>query len=284
MSSVFSAATLPERGSAPGRWFGAVVSLELRRLLSYRADFWMHFLGGTLAQMALAYFLWRAVFRARAVESLNGFHLDSLLLYYLLVAFTERLVRGTEGSYVSRDIYDGSLNRYLLYPIPFFGYRFALFAGGLVFSLAQACVGVSLFLLFVGPPVELQLSVRSVAASLAVIFAAGGMHFCLTLGLELLAFWVDHVWSLLALLRFVVYLLGGGMIPLEFFPEAVRAILFWTPFPHIFSTPIGIWSGRLPPADALGALGVVCIWGLAFWAVALLLWRKGRRVYTGVGI
>ena len=266
------------------RWFGAVTTLELRRLISYRADFWMLFFGGTVAQMGLAYFLWKAVFDVRGRATLNGFDLHSLVFYYLLVALTDRLVRGSDTSFASRDIYDGSLTRYLLYPISFVGYRYAILLGGLVLSLVQALFGVGLFAGVLGIPDRIALSLAGVAGGLFVVLAAGTMHFFLTLALEFLAFWVDNVWSLLALLRFVVYLLGGGMVPLEFFPGWARGLLFWTPFPHIFSTPIALWSGRLAPIEAVAAVGVLAVWGALFCVVAMLLWRSGQKRYTGVGI
>lgn len=266
------------------RWFRTVMTLELRRLTSYRADFWTLFIGGTIAQMVIAFFLWKAVFAARGVLSLNGFDLDTLIFYYLLVALTDKLVRGVESSFVSHDIYDGSLNRYLMYPISFFGYRYAILLGGLIFSSAQAAIGVGLFFLVIGVPAGLNPSVAGVACAFALVVASGGVYFFLTLVIELFAFWADNVWSLLALLRFVVHLLGGGMVPLEFFPLWTRKLLFWTPFPHMLSTPIALFSGRVPASAAAPAVGIMIVWGLVFWGAALLVWRRGQKEYTGVGI
>ena len=45
-----------------------VYSLELRKRMTYRTEFWFRFLGVLFANLLAAYFLWGAVFTARPVS------------------------------------------------------------------------------------------------------------------------------------------------------------------------------------------------------------------------
>lgn len=266
------------------RWVWQTISLEVRRMLSYRVDFWIHFIGGAAAQMALAFFLWSAVFEVRGVSALRGYDLKGILLYYLMVPLVDRLVRGSEMSYVSRDIYDGGLTRYLLYPVGFFGYRYAIFAAGILLFSFQAALALPAFVFLAGVPEGVVFSVGGFLAAAVLVLAAGAMHFFLATTIELAAFWADNVWSLLVLLRFGIYLLGGGMIPLEFFPDLLQDALVYSPFPYLFSVPIRLCLGSLPVSGLWPALGIVLGWAALFAALTAMVWRRGLLRYTGVGI
>ena len=105
-------------------WHTHVFSLELRKAFSYRSDFWANFVGVVLTELGVAYFLWRAIFAVRQVDSIGGYTFRGMVLYYLLVPLFTRLMRGNEQGYMSNDIYDGSLSRYLVYPVSFLGSKY----------------------------------------------------------------------------------------------------------------------------------------------------------------
>ena len=46
------------------------------------------------------------------------------MLYYLLVPLIARMIRGEESRFLSDDIYEGGLTRYLVYPLSFLQYKY----------------------------------------------------------------------------------------------------------------------------------------------------------------
>ena len=48
-----------------------------------------------------------------------GYTFGALMLYYLMVPLVERVVNGQEMGFMSGEIYDGGLTRYLLYPVSY---------------------------------------------------------------------------------------------------------------------------------------------------------------------
>lgn len=81
-----------------------VVSTELRKILAYRSDFWVNFLGQALVQLFIARALWEAIFLANDVKEMQGMTLPQLTLYYLLTPLTMKILMArTSGSSRARS-------------------------------------------------------------------------------------------------------------------------------------------------------------------------------------
>jgi ABC-2 type transport system permease protein len=264
-----------------------VFALEFKRAFAYRAEFWMGFLGNALSQFAVAYLLWSAVFESSGAEVIRGFTLRDLALYYLMIPLVERVTLGAEMSHISGEIYDGTLNRYLVYPVSFFGFKYAsslaqsLVYAGQMALLAGACLAVF------GTPPAFHFTASGVALAVAALMLGTMLYFALAACLEMVAFWADNVWSLMVLVKLVLHFLGGGLVPLAFFPEGARAVLEWTPFPYLVSFPLRfVMDGpdAMGAAEAAKGFAILAGWIVALSALARLIWARGSRQYTGVGI
>jgi len=156
-----------------------VWSLELRQLLSYRVDFWIDFLGSLFVQIALAYFLWQAIYEFRGVEVIGGYSFSAMMLYYVLIPLVEKITRGQELGFLSRDIYEGTLNRYLVYPLSVFGYKYVHHAAIATLALLQLGLALGVYLLLFGLPGGVHLSVGTVLAGIAAAGVASVLYFLL---------------------------------------------------------------------------------------------------------
>ena len=89
--------------------------------------------------------------------------------------------------------------------------------------------------------------------------------------------------SILALIRakyWLIELLSGLLIPMAFFPEAVRAVLAWLPFEHIAYTPLQLYLGKLGGAEAARALLTQWFWVAALLWLGDVWWRRSIRTIT----
>jgi ABC-2 type transport system permease protein len=266
------------------RTFLHAVSLEMRTLLSYRFDFWMNFVLSTLTFTIANYYLWVAVYRARGVSEIAGYTLPDMVLYALLTGCLMRVVFAGMRLTVANDIYSGGLNRYLVFPVSFQGFKYAgHLAYGLV-SLAQLALALGAGRLLLGAEPFARMSPGLFAVGVVASLAAGSVYFVLGAILEMVAFWADNVWSLGVLLRFVTLFLGGGIAPLALFPESALAVLRWTPFPYVLSFPIRCLQGSATWAEVSMAIPLLVGWGLVIAAGGAQVYRRGLRTYTGVGI
>lgn len=275
---------MPSRSIPFPRWAPQVFALEIRKVLSYRVDFWIQFGGSVAAQLAIAYFLWQAIFETQGVERLGGYSFPALMLYYVMVPLVDRMVRGNEMNFLSQEIYDGTLNRYLIYPVPLLGYKYTAHLATVFLFFLQFLLALGLFVLFFGMPADRSVSFVSLLLGAGAVLAAGLMYFFLACALEMIAFWADNVWSILLILRFSIHFLGGGLIPLAFFPGWFQSLSSYLPFAYFLGFPVRCFLGEVAPGEFFFGLGVALFWILAFRLVAGLIWTRGIKQYTGVGI
>lgn len=261
-----------------------VISIELRRAFTYRFEFWFKFLGTLFANVGLAYFLWEAIYAQTGVREIEGYTFPAMVLYYVLVPLTQNLTRGHEPHSVSTEIYSGTLTRYLIFPMPFFLYKYAANVASILVAIVQMALVLVVYALVAGIPPEVALSPQSMALGLVAAVVASLLNFYLVTTIEMVTFWADHIWSLNVMLMFVIRLFGGSMLPLALFPQAVQQVLPYTPFPYLVSFPILTFMGRVSLQDWVQGMGILMLWIVVSGLVHRLVWRRGIHQYSGVGI
>ena len=265
-------------------WGPFVLSMELRKILAYRSDFWVSFLGQTVIQLLLGRALWQSVFESQNVSQMNGMGLDTLTLYYLIAPIGTRILTGENIGFMSREIYEGSFTRYLIYPLSFFHYKSITFLTYSLFYTTQMLILYFLYSLFYvgGLPSMTQLGFA--LAGMGTFMLAAAASLAVSMCIELLALWADNIWSLMVSFRFFMSFMGGAFIPLVFFPEWALKILQWTPFPYFVNFPIQTFMGNLSWHEWCYQASILGVWIVFFFILANIIWKKGQHQYTGVGI
>ena len=266
-------------------WAPYVFSLEVRKILSYRVDFWVQLLASVLVEWGIAYFLWSAIFANRGASQFGGYTLPSLMLYYLLMPIFGRMLRGQDwNNGVAEQIYAGGLNRYLVYPVPFFPYLFMSKLANYTVCLVQLAGALGLYLVLMGLPPGVHISFGHMAMGLSSVFFGTVLYFSMSAALELVAFWAENVWSLSVMLSFCSMLLGGAFIPLNLFPAWAQSGLRWLPFSQLLYFPARVFMGQVGVGAWLGGLAISFGWSVLFFGLVAWVWRRGIRQYSGVGI
>jgi len=265
-------------------WKMAIFAMEWKKLFSYRMTFWVTFLGSTLTQLLIAYFLWDAIFSSLGVDQIKGHTFKHMILYYLLVPIMFKTISGHEINILANDIYEGSLNKFLLYPLSYFKFRLIGQYANSFFYFIQLVLALSLFSLFFRLPLSVNISLESLAMTFVTVVLASYTYFVIAASLEMLAFFVDNVWSLMIMLRYVVFLLGGALIPLDFYPMWAQEVLSYLPFSGFLYLPINTLSGNVELLVWLKQMGILACWAIFFSYVSKRIWKKGTKQYTGVGI
>jgi ABC-2 type transport system permease protein len=264
------------------KWWRFVVASEIRKILAFRTDFWVTFLGQTLIQIFIARSLWQAIFDASGKTVMEGYTIQTMTLYYLIVPIGSKMLTGENMGFLSREIYEGTFNRYLLYPISFFNYK------TLTYLTYSAFYGIQLSLAFIGYHLvfdQFDLNqVIQLSYGLFFFMLASYAYCNMALFIELISIWADNIWSLMVMARFLCFFFGGAYIPLTFFPEILQTIITFTPFPYLVSLPINAMMGRLSLQEMIYGVIVLLVWSLIFNWLAKRLWGKGQYHYSGVGI
>ena len=96
-----------------------LIKLELRKILTYRFEFWVELLVGISLKCAVVYFLWTTLFETLDAPFLKGIPFKLMLTYVILTVSMKEMIIGKTVGVLSDDIYQGSLNKYLIYPSSF---------------------------------------------------------------------------------------------------------------------------------------------------------------------
>lgn len=267
------------------RLFLQVVSVEARSQMSYRVDFWMNAVVSFIAQIALMYFLWQAVFHESGATRIHGYDLPGILLYYVLVILYGNIVRGPQlQGVISTDIYEGGLNRYLVFPTSYFAFKYAQNLGRLLPAIVQLVLFGLVYAVVIHVPDGVAITPWTVLMGLTSVAFANLLFFVMSYPIQAVAFWADNVWSLAVAMRFLTSLLGGLMIPLRMFPEWSQGPLHWLPFRFLYDFPANVTLGHVSTASWLEGL-VLCLgWTAVLGLLGRVVWRRGDLQYSGVGI
>jgi ABC-2 type transport system permease protein len=260
-----------------------LLTSEIRRRMSYRADFWISAVSSLAVRLAVVWFIVHAIFAGSRRPGIGGYDAQGMLVYYIAAILVGKLVQTTElEQNISQDIYEGGLTRYLLYPVPYGVVKYVQQLGALGPAIVQLVLFVAWLPFVVGIPRDF--TAAGIVMGIGAIAVANLLQFLITFPIQLVAFWADNVWSLMVMHRFASALLGGMLAPLSLFPEPARRILEALPFRYLFAFPVETLLGRVGPAEWAAGLAIGLGWCGVMAMVGRAVWRQGTLQYTGVGI
>ncbi len=266
------------------KWWKDVMGMELRKILAYRSDFWITFLGQTFIQLMVARALWQAIFETQGVSEMQGFTLEMMGLYYLIAPIGMKILNGPNFGFLAQEIYDGTFTRYLLYPLSVFQYKTLTYLTYSLFYSLQMIILLGIYRLFISEVAFTSVDVGHLFLGL-LLFIIGAIAYCMMgMMIEMIALWADNIWSLAVMLRFFTSFFGGALIPITFLPVWAQNILVWTPFPYLLSLPIRTIMGLSTFQEVTQGALILMLWTLIFMEGVKLVWKKGQFKYTGVGI
>lgn len=258
--------------------------MELRQLFSYRVVFWIRLLAGIVVQIAVAWFLWQSIFQYTGKSTIGGMDLSQMMFYYFLVPLISGVTAPDEGEVVSSEIYTGALTKYLIYPLNYFFVAYSRYLATFAFGLVKLIVGLSIYRMLWSFPGTFSPSIGQLVSFVIVAFLATTLNYTLAFCVEICSFWVDVVWNLRVMVRFMISLCGGAMLPLSLFSPGTQHLLEYLPFHYLYSFPIRILSTPLDTGELILGIFSLVLWCFLFIGIAHLAWRRGQYRYTGVGI
>lgn len=262
----------------------ALISMELRKAFAYRLDFWVDFFISAVGRLSIAYFLWNAMYSYQNVEVIGGRTFKQMIYYVISVFFVDHVVRNTSMRFgiISREIYEGGLTRYLLYPVGVMSMKLSQLMGNVLVSLSQMLVGFLVLSFIVGP--DVFPSLEFFAMGLFAMVPAILLYFMIVYFVELTAFWADNVWSLLVMVQFISGFLGGTYVPVSVFPESAQILIKKLPFYYTLGAPAEALLGQMTWAQTFTNMLQSFVWALVLFCLIRITWARGLKRYTGVGI
>jgi len=253
--------------------YWAIFKTQLLNRLAYPADLLGHGLT-IIIYLWVFIFLWRTTYRTMGAseDTIAGLTLNQTI-WYLMLAETLILSRPRLSRLISRAVKDGSVAYLLNKPYNFLLYHFSVGLGdsltNMVFNLFAG--GALVWLMQSSPP-----PVWGWPMVLLTMILAWTIDFCFAAIIGLTAFVVEDVNAYDWIYQKFLFILGGMLIPLDFFPGWLRTISQASPFAYMIYGP-----ARLFVEPSLERFGILII-GQILWLGILgvfvnVLYRRGIR-------
>ncbi len=243
-------------------------------MLEYRAELILWVLAGALPIILMG------VWIQAAQGGQFGLTPVDFARYFITVFFVRQLTVVWVIWDFEKEVVEGKLSFRLLQPIDPVWHHVAGHLSERVARIPFILLLVFLFFILYPQAVWLPNLGQFLLFGLAVTLAFV-LRFIIQYTFGLFAFWTERA-SALETFWLLFYLFLSGLIaPLDVFPETVRTIVMFTPFPYLINFPVSLLVG-LPVDVARGFLSLVG-WILLFWGANRLLWRAGLKRYSGMG-
>ncbi|MBQ7776555.1 MAG: ABC-2 family transporter protein [Lachnospiraceae bacterium] len=239
---------------------------------AYRFDHIMSILSNCL-RMFIFWEIYKALYAGRT--AVDGITMSMVTTNFILSM-------GLDAAFAINDyflpdrIWNGSITTELLRPMSFKGRMIAENVGNAAFNLlfrfAPALIVAGL-LIGIQPPASLPMLLLFIVSALL----GYGVLWTISFAVQMTAFWLVNVWSMITIKNVFVNVLSGTMIPLWFMPEWMSNVLKFTPFSSIYFTPVQIYLGQLEIGEIMVKYLIQIVWIVVIYLFGELLWRCGQR-------
>ncbi|MFC5530309.1 ABC transporter permease [Cohnella yongneupensis] len=264
-------------------YFLKAIQTNVKLMLQYRNSFMISIIIHPFILM-VNIFLYRSIFAHNGAEQIKGYTLTEMIWYTASTTFVWIFIWNFAERRISDYILTGDLSIHLLKPINIFWYELsaavALRMTGILLEFIPDLIIYSL----IYPPDFLT------ALSLLKFVSVSILSFCLFFLINYLigmtAFVVKSNSGLNELVYISMNLLGGGLIPLDFYPQWLQRICDVLPFKYIFYYPIQLFLNKDSVSTlydwgmiVLGQLG----WITAGFLACHFLWKLAIRKFCAAG-
>jgi len=230
---------------------------------------------GNIVYLGVAYYLWSSIFKHADV--IRGMTFNETFLYVGLGSSVFVLLKTFTDWFIHGDIREGTIANYLIKPVDVGAYYMFVSLGIFIFNAAIITIPTFLLLAFVFKvqfTAGLGLFLFPISLILAYLITFSIDYF-----VGLFGFYTESVWGLSTTKEIIITVLSGALIPLQFFPDAIRKVLFWLPFQAMFHTPITMITRSNQGWDVfIPMLGVQIFWAIALFVLGKLFYRQAVKV------
>ncbi len=241
------------------------------REATYRMEVFTN-VGGVLVRLFIMKSVWEALYRQNAAPA--GVSLDAVITYTAVALLMSLILEVDATRLIQTKVREGTIATDLMKPINLVLYFFSDGVGQTLLHamLIVPALAIALAIVRIDVPSPATLAVFAISFALGYV-----VNFLLNFSMNAIAFWTLETFAIQLMVRWVSDLLGGQVVPLIFFPGFLQQIVLALPFAAIYSTPLLIYLGTIPPAHWAAALASQAAWALAFAAISAIVWRAAQR-------
>lgn len=216
--------------------------------------------------------LWIAVYGGK--EQVLGFTLLQLFWYFTLAEVIVFSSPGETIEKIGEEVRSGTISQYLLKPFNYCLAKGSRFLAAFILNFALIGAGGIFFtFLFIGP---IDLTFMGISLTGLTIIIGVALNFIIVLTLGLTAFWTEDSTSISWIYQKIVFIIGGMLIPLEFYPEWLSQIAKILPTAYFMYYPSKLFV-HFNFELFLKVLAGQIIWIIILTAILFLIYKKSVK-------
>jgi ABC-2 type transport system permease protein len=229
-------------------------------------------IGSLVLRVYILRSLWTALYAQNAAPVDLPLH---SMITYATVAMLMSLILEVDGTRLIREkIREGTIATDLMKPISVPLYFFSDGVGQTLLHAVLVIPSLLCALLLV----HIDVPPAATFGAFFVAFLIGyGVNFFLNFLMNSIAFWTLETFAAQLIVRWASDLLSGQIIPLTLFPGILGRIVFALPFAAIYSTPLLIYVGVIPPSQWAASIAAQLAWLILFAALSTFVWRAAAN-------
>jgi len=260
------------------KWW-AVFSIYFQDGIAYRASglIWVTVDVATAVTMPL---VWA---RASRTGPIGGFTSSDFILYYLCMLFLGSFVTSHIMWELAMEIKEGQFSTMLLRPMSFYQLNFFR---NLSWRFIRPVLFAPFFilLLYAYRGFLVHATIHLGWQFWASLVLGHLVSFAFVMMMAMLALFTQEVTSIFELYYIPMLFLSGQLFPIAMLPVWASKLARLFPFYFTTGAPTEILIGRVSGSAVYSALGMQVLWIAICYLLSRVLWAKGLKHYTGVGM
>lgn len=266
----------------PAQKYLACFSTGLKAGFEYRANIFFS-IAGAISPIVIQTALWTVLYATGSEATLFGFSRERMIAYTILAQLVSRLVRTGFEYDINNDIHSGTLDRYLVKPVGYFGFRLFSFIGDKCAQTIVMAVIIAAAVFVMSFAFGMNAGVTTISLFLAAVACAFILNFLIFWCVALCGFWLTEIGFLFEAMRIVIISLSGGIFPLSVFGTQAERYLSLLPFKFTIQFPAELLVGRVDSDAVIPAFTTALCWMIALTLLGQLIWRRGIKKFAAVG-
>ena len=251
------------------------ISKSFQKELAYRIEFFMGILNGLLFIFIFTS-LWKAIYSSPVSASLGSSFNSHSIIAYAVFAMILKISFTMDDELTIQRVRTGDIAMLLIKPFNYF------------FMNLSECIGQSLFHFLARgiPLIVLSLAIFNInlpsKVEIYLLFLPSALlgytiYFIINFIISLLSFWFIEVFSFQLMKYGMIILFSGGMLPIDFFPDAMQPLINFLPFKYTLYVPTSIFIGHFSKEMILSQTFIQIIWVIALYITSVIMWKAAEK-------
>ena len=234
---------------------------------------------GNLLYLIVIYFLWKAIYASSGQEVVNGMTFSDTLIYLVLASAIFNFIEMYTVWEMGRAIQSGNMVLNLLKPMEYRKYLFWSFSGSFVTQFFFTFLPTFIIVAIVTNG-SIQFSINLLYFVISIVMAIV-INYNIDFFVGTICLYTESIWGINIMKQVLVLLLSGATVPIAFFPETFKKIVYCLPFQSIYNAPLSLLLGKdMPSSEVMTTLGMQLLWCLVMMVLSRLFWKSSLKQIT----